>query len=122
MLDFIGNLHPATFSLFVNLSKSLDFHPAESQALPHIKTPGCLASLSYREEMVVALGGAQCYRKIRNKLDPVPARKSFSLVDVVRCAQQPHVQGCRINAFREGCNECAEETVWEGFLEDAALN
>lgn len=86
------------------------------------KIPSCLASLSYREEMVVALGRAQCYRKIRDKLDPVPARKSFNLVDAVRCTQQLHVQGCRIKAFRKGCNEWAEEAVWEGFLEEAALN
>lgn len=38
------------------------------------------------------------------------------------CAQQLHVQGCRRKAFRGDCSECAEETVREGFLEEAALN
>lgn len=73
--------------------------------------------------MVVALARTQCYRKIRDELDPVvPARKGFNLLDEVRCTQQLHEQGCRIKAFKEGCSECAEQTVREGFLEEAALN
>lgn len=71
---------------------------------------------------MVAFARAQCYRKNRYELDTVPARKSFTLVDKVRCSQQLHVQGCRIKAFREGRSECADEAIREGFLEEAALN
>lgn len=71
---------------------------------------------------MVALVKAQCYRKIRDEQDPVLARKSFNLVDEVRCTQQLHVQGYRKKASNEGCSECVEEAVREGFLEEAALN
>lgn len=70
----------------------------------------------------MALARAQSYRKIRDEQDPVLARKSFSLVGEVRCAQQRHVQGCGIKAVKEGFSECVEEAVREGFLEEAALN
>lgn len=72
--------------------------------------------------MVVSLVRARCYRKSRDEQDPVLARKSFNLVDEVRCTQQLHVQGCSIKASKEGYSECVEEAVREGFLGEAALN
>lgn len=63
ILDLMGNLHPATttISLFVNLSKSPDFHPNEAQVIPLSNKNTQLSSLT---KLLGRDGGSICQSSV----------------------------------------------------------